>query len=129
MSLWQRLRSQARALKREAHALYFAARDPRTPWPARLVAGLVIAYALSPIDLIPDVVPVLGYLDDVILVPAGIALAIRLIPPEVLTECRERAAAAPSRPRSLAGAAVIVALWITAAALAALWLARVLGRG
>jgi uncharacterized membrane protein YkvA (DUF1232 family) len=122
MSLSERLRARARALKREVYALYLAARHPATPWYARVLAALVVAYALSPIDLIPDFVPVLGYLDDVILVPAGIALAIRLVPPAVLAECRERAAAAPARPRSALGAILIVALWLLAAGLAAWWL-------
>jgi uncharacterized membrane protein YkvA (DUF1232 family) len=126
-SFLDRLRARARALKRESHALYLAVRHPDTPWPARLVAGLVVAYALSPIDLIPDVIPVLGYLDDVILVPAGIALAIRLIPPAVLAECRERAAAAPARPRSALGAALIVMLWLAATALVVWWLAPLVG--
>lgn len=122
MTPWQQLRARARALKREGHALYLAARHPATPWLARLLAGLVVAYALSPIDLIPDFIPVLGYLDDVVLVPAGIALALRLIPPAVMAECRERAAAAPARPRSLLGAAIIVTLWLAGAGLAGWWL-------
>lgn len=120
--MWEQIRQRARALKRESHALYLAARHPDTPWPARLLAGLVVAYALSPIDLIPDVIPLLGYLDDIILVPAGIALVLRLIPPAVMDECRARAAAAPARPRSLAGAACIVVLWLIAAALVGRWL-------
>ena len=82
------LRTQAKRLKRELRALYGASRDARTPWYAKLVVGMVVAYALSPIDLIPDFIPVLGYLDDLILVPAGIKLAIRLIPAEVLAEHR-----------------------------------------
>jgi uncharacterized membrane protein YkvA (DUF1232 family) len=122
MTPWERLQAGARALKHESYALYLAARHPATPWPAKIVAALVVAYALSPIDLIPDVVPLLGYLDDLILVPAGIALVIRLIPPEVMSQCRAQAAAAPARPRSLIGAAIVVALWIAAAALTAWWL-------
>jgi len=125
-SRWARLRTWARGLKREAHALALAARHPATPWPAKLVAGLVVAYALSPIDLIPDVIPLLGYLDDLILLPIGIALAIRLIPPEVLAECRAQAAAAPARLTSRLGAALIVALWLLAAGLAAWWLWRLI---
>lgn len=81
----------ARTLKREVYALYLAYRDPRVPWYARLLAGVVVAYAFSPIDLIPDFIPVLGYLDDLLLVPLGIALVIRLIPPHVLAECRAEA--------------------------------------
>lgn len=125
--MWERIRGRARALKRESHALYLAARHPATPWYARLLAGLVVAYALSPIDLIPDVIPVLGYLDDLVLVPAGIALALRLIPPAVMAECRARAAAATSRPHSLAGAAAIIGLWLAAAGLTAWWLWGLLG--
>ncbi len=85
---WQ---EKARALKQEIYALYLAYRDPRTPLAARIVTACVVAYAFSPIDLIPDFVPVLGYLDDLILVPLGIALALRLIPPEVMSDCRARA--------------------------------------
>lgn len=112
-----RLRRWARALKRDVLALYRAARDPRVPWPAKAVAGLVAAYALSPIDLIPDFVPVLGYLDDLLIVPAGIWLAIRLVPPELLAEHRAAAEAsmAGGRPVSRAAAAVIVAIWLVAA--------------
>lgn len=114
LSLVQRLGRWARRLKRDAVALALAARDPRVPWYAKAVAACVAAYALSPIDLIPDFIPILGYLDDVILVPLGIALAIRLIPPAIFQEHRE-AAAAPgaNRPASRVGAAIIVIIWIT----------------
>ncbi len=117
-----RLERWARAVRRDVHALWFAARDPRTPWYAKGLAVAVAAYALSPIDLIPDFVPVLGYLDDAILLPLGILLAIRLVPAEVLLECRARAEAAAARPVSRAGAAAIVALWVAAAAGCAWWL-------
>jgi uncharacterized membrane protein YkvA (DUF1232 family) len=120
------LRGWAQALGRETLALYYAARDPRTPWLAKLVVGLVVAYALSPIDLIPDFVPLLGYLDDLLLLPLGIALAIRLVPAEVLAECRARAELASERPRSRAAAVAIVAVWLALAALAAWWLAELL---
>lgn len=117
----QRLKAWAKALKRDVVALWLAARDPRTPFAAKLVAGLVAAYALLPIDLIPDFIPVLGYLDDLLLVPAGIWLAVRLIPPELLRELRATAEAR-ERPRSLAGAAVVGAVWLaTGALLARLW--------
>jgi uncharacterized membrane protein YkvA (DUF1232 family) len=119
----RRLRDWARALERETLALYYAARDPRTPWIAKLVIGLVVAYALSPIDLIPDFIPVLGYLDDLLLLPLGIWLAIRLLPAGVLDQARARAAQALERPRSRAAAAVIVAIWVALALLAAWWLA------
>ena len=117
----ERLRSWAGALKRDVVALWLAARDPRTPLAAKLVAGAVAAYALSPIDLIPDFVPVLGYLDDLLIVPAGVALAIRLIPAPLMAEFRARALARLERPRSLAAAGVIVGLWVAVAALLALW--------
>ena len=84
-------KDRARALKREVHAVGIAALDPRTPWTAKLIASLVLAYALSPIDLIPDFIPVLGQLDDLLLVPLGIALVIKLIPADVLAEARARA--------------------------------------
>jgi uncharacterized membrane protein YkvA (DUF1232 family) len=113
-----RWKARGRALKRDIGALYLAYRDPRTPWHARLVALCVVAYAFSPIDLIPDFVPVLGYLDDLLLVPLGIALAVRLIPPEVMAQSRERADQAAQRPRSWIVAALIVALWLALAALA-----------
>jgi len=108
----ERLRRRAKALKAETYALYFACRDPRTPWYAKAVAAAVVAYALSPVDLIPDFVPVLGYLDDLILVPIGIALAIKLVPSEVMTQCRDRAHVASARPMSRIGAAFIVAVWL-----------------
>ena len=116
----ERLKAWARALKRDVVALWLAARDPRTPLAAKLLAGAVAAYALSPIDLIPDFVPVLGYLDDLLLLPLGIWLAVRLIPPELLTEFRDRARSS-ARPLGRAGAVGVVAIWIVAAALAG-WL-------
>jgi uncharacterized membrane protein YkvA (DUF1232 family) len=112
----------ARATKRDAHALYLAARDPRVPWYAKAIAIAVAAYALSPVDLIPDFVPVLGYLDDMIIVPAGIALVIRLIPPPIMAEHRALAAAAQDRPVSRSAAAAIVVVWVSAAG-AVMWLA------
>jgi uncharacterized membrane protein YkvA (DUF1232 family) len=119
----QALRARARGLKAETLALYLAARDPRTPWTAKLLVGLVVAYALSPVDLIPDFVPVLGYLDDLILVPLGLALAIRLIPRQVLAECRSRAAARfrDGAPVSRVAGAAIIVIWVTVAVLCAAW--------
>lgn len=104
----------ARALKQEVYALYLACRDPRVPWYARVLAGVVVAYAFSPIDLIPDPIPILGYLDDLILVPLGVALVIRLIPPAVLDECREEARRlmATGKPVSWVAAGVIIAIWL-----------------
>ncbi|VIO77792.1 YkvA family protein [Bradyrhizobium ivorense] len=110
----------ARNLKRDSYALYLASRDPRVPWYAKALAVAIAAYALSPIDLIPDFIPVFGYLDDLILVPAGIWLAIRLIPADVMTECRASASAALQRPTSRAGMIAIILLWI-AGALALAW--------
>jgi uncharacterized membrane protein YkvA (DUF1232 family) len=121
-----RWKQWARVIKRDAHALYLAARDPRVPWHAKALAIGVAAYALSPIDLIPDFIPVLGYLDDLLIVPAGIALAVRLIPPDVLAEHRERATAAANRPVSRSAAALIVAVWMLAIGLTALWALRYL---
>ena len=119
-------RRWARSVKRDVYALYLATRDPRTPWYARLLAACVVAYAVSPIDLIPDFIPVLGYLDDVIIVPLGILLALRLIPPVVMAECRARAEQdRPSgKPRSLLGGAAVVAIWLLLAALCAAWILR-----
>src|ERR1700751_2175612 len=111
----------ARLIKRDAHALYLAARDPRVPWYAKAVALAVAAYALSPIDLIPDFIPVLGFLDDLVIVPLGILLALRLIPRAIMAEHRGAAAAARALPRSRLAAVAIVLLWLLAAALLA-WL-------
>src|ERR1051325_10495104 len=102
----------AHLIKCDAHALYLAARDPRVPWYAKAIAVAVAAYALSPIDLIPDFVPVLGYLDDLVIVPAGIALVIRLIPAPIMAEHRQLASAAQAKPISRAGAVAIVVIWI-----------------
>jgi len=109
------LRAWARSLKRDAHAVWLAARDPRTPWYAKAVAIAVAAYAFSPIDLIPDFVPVLGYLDDLLFVPMGLWLALKLIPPAVLAEHRAAAEAAADRPVSRLAAILVVALWIAGA--------------
>src|SRR5688500_16742971 len=112
-----RLRDWARSLKREILALWLASRDPRTPWPAKVLALVVVGYALSPIDLIPDFIPVLGYLDDVILLPIGIWLVLRLVPPELMAELRVKAAEIAERPVNRRAAAVIVMIWVLAAAL------------
>ena len=112
----ERAKSWAREVKRDVVALYLAARDRRTPLVAKVAAAGVAAYALSPIDLIPDFIPVLGYLDDLVIVPLGIALAIRLIPPPLLAEFRLRVDERAGRPRSLAAAAIILAIWLTCAA-------------
>jgi len=124
---WKR---RARALKADTYALYLACRDSRVPWYARLLAACIVAYAFSPIDLIPDFVPVLGYLDDLILIPLGIALLLCMIPPPVMAECREqaRAALAEGRPTSWVAAAIIVAIWLLLAALGIAIVVRALAR-
>lgn len=111
-SMFEKLKTWAARLERDARALWFAYRDPRTPWYAKAVAAAVAVYAFSPIDLIPDFIPVLGYLDDLLIVPLGVALALRLVPTVVMAECRERAEREISeKPRSLAGAVVVVTIW------------------
>jgi len=105
-------------MKRDAVALYLATRDPRTPWYAKLLAGVVVAYALSPIDLIPDFIPVLGYLDDFLLVPLGLWLAVRLIPADVMQDCRSRGAELAERPISKTAAVVVVIIWLAVLAVA-----------
>lgn len=121
-----RLRNWARRIKRDSHALYLAARDARTPWYAKALALAVAAYALSPIDLIPDFIPVLGFLDDILIVPAGIWLVVKLIPPDVMAEHRATAAVAAERPVSRTAAIVIIAIWAAALGLSAWLLQRAL---
>ena len=125
----QTLRQQARALKAETLALYLAVRDTRVPWYAKLLAAGIVAYALSPIDLIPDFIPILGYLDDLILIPLGIALVLRMIPPSVMEDCRARARVELDgvRPVSRAAAAVIIGIWLASAALVAWLIYRAVG--
>lgn len=113
------LKAWARSVKRDVQALYLAARDPRVPWYAKAIAALVAAYALSPIDLIPDFIPVLGYLDDLIIVPLGILIAIRLIPPEIMAEHRATVTSTNPRATSRLAAAFIVGAWVVGAAVAA----------
>lgn len=116
-----RLRSWARGLKQSTLVVYFAARDPGTPWWVRVIALLVAAYALSPIDLIPDFIPVLGYIDDLLIVPLGVLLVLRLIPPEVRRAAKERALAVADKPTSRVTAVVIVAIWLVVAGLLGFW--------
>ena len=120
-TVWARWKARARALKLETWAVYLACRDPRTPWTARLVALCVVGYALSPIDLVPDFIPVLGYLDDLILVPLGLALALRLIPRAVLDECRERARLEmrEGKFKDWRAGALVVGTWLVLTILAA----------
>ena len=115
-ALLSTLRARARALRRDALALTLAVRDPRTPWAARALGVLVLGYAFSPIDLIPDVIPVFGLLDDLVLVPLGIAVVVRLVPPAVMADARARAASEAGRPAGRAGAAVVVLIWLALAA-------------
>jgi uncharacterized membrane protein YkvA (DUF1232 family) len=114
-------RDRVRALKRDVVAIALAVRDPRVPWYAKAVGICILAYALSPIDLIPDFIPVLGLLDDLVLVPLGLLLVVRLIPADILAEHRAAAVAVAERPVSWAGAAAITAIWALAAALLAAW--------
>ena len=117
--VFERIRRWAKALKRDIAALALAVRDPRTPLAARIVAAVVVAYALSPIDLIPDFIPVLGYLDDIILVPLGLALVLRLIPPALIAEFRAVAVQRPVSRLGWIGLAIVLAAWAGLAAL--LW--------
>ena len=121
-----RLRMWAKELKRQTLVVYFAARDPCTPWPVRLLALVIAAYALSPIDLIPDFIPILGYLDDLIIVPLGLMLVLRLIPAEVLANSKMKASEAADKPTSRAMAVVIVSIWVTAIGVVALWVWQVM---
>lgn len=114
------LKQWARALKRDVVALWLAARDPRVPWYAKAIAGAVAAYALSPIDLIPDFIPILGYLDDLIVVPLGIWLAIRLIPSDIMRDLRAEAATR-SKPRTWVGLVPVLAIWVIAVLILIRW--------
>jgi uncharacterized membrane protein YkvA (DUF1232 family) len=120
MQTWKQ---RARQLKKETYAIYIACKDPRVPWYARVFAGFVVAYAFSPIDLIPDVIPILGYLDDLVLVPLGIILVLKMIPPAVLAECREKAEAlmGEGKPISWIAAGIIVAIWLLLGILVIIW--------
>jgi uncharacterized membrane protein YkvA (DUF1232 family) len=120
------LRQRARALQAETHVLYLAARHPGTPWYAKLLVAGIVAYAFSPIDLIPDFIPVLGLLDDLLLIPLGIWLAIRLVPPAVLAECRSLVQERRQRVSRAAGA-VIVVIWLALASLGLVWAWRLWG--
>ncbi len=117
-------RQKARRLKSEVHALYLAYKDPRVPLHAKILLALVVGYALSPIDLIPDFIPVLGYLDDVILLPIGIALAIKLIPEQILDDCRQQAQSLQGKPVSNTAATVVILIWLLLAAAAVVLILR-----
>lgn len=122
LGAWQQ---QARQLKRETYALYLACRDPRVPWYAKLIAGGVVAYLFSPIDLIPDFIPVIGFLDDLIIIPLGIGLVVKLIPPQVMAECRAQAALEHARPTNWAAAILVVLVWLLLAGLGVVLVVRV----
>jgi len=119
-------KQRARQLKVETYAIYLAYKDPRTPWYARMFAACVVGYTFSPIDLIPDPIPVLGYLDDLVLVPLGVALALKMIPQTVLAECREKAQATISqgKPINWTAAGVIIAIWLFLAVVAIMLVVR-----
>ena len=127
-NMFQNWKRRAGQLKQETYAMYLALRDPRVPWYARLVAACVVGYAFSPIDLIPDFVPVLGYLDDLIIVPLGITLALKMIPADVMAECRARSQAvmAEGKPVNWVAAGIIIAIWLLLAALAIAFVVRAL---
>jgi len=125
MSINSQLQGWAKRIKRDGVTLWFAGKNPRTPWYAKALGLFVVAYALSPIDLIPDFIPVLGYVDDVLLLPILIWLAVKLLPPEVLAECRAQAdewmRGKGSKPRSRVGAILVVVTWIAIGAAAWFW--------
>ena len=126
MGISNTLRIWAKRVKRDGVTLWFAGKHPKTPWYAKALGLFVVAYALSPIDLIPDFIPVLGYVDDVLLLPGLIWLALRLLPSDVLTDCRDQADAwmqtQGAKPRSMAGAVLVVALWLALGAAVWMWL-------
>lgn len=126
----QRWKNRARTIKRDVYTLYLAYRDPRTPWYGKVFAALVVAYAFSPIDLIPDPIPILGYLDDLILVPLGVMIAVRLIPPVVMSESRAKAEEMmrSGKPVSWVGALIIGLIWVVLAILAIKLVLGVMGR-
>jgi len=130
-STTRKWRNAAAVLKGEALALYFALRHPRTPRAAKLLTAAVVAYAFSPIDFIPDFIPVFGYVDDLVLLPIGIAAALRVIPPDVMAECRAQAQRTMDRAKPViwTAAIVIVAFWVTVLVLAARALAAYFARG
>jgi uncharacterized membrane protein YkvA (DUF1232 family) len=116
-----RIKTWAHSLKRDGHAIYLASRDPRVPWYAKALAVAVAGYALSPVDLVPDFIPVIGFLDELIILPLGIRLVVWLIPGEIMAEYRAKADESAQRPTSRTGMAVIILLWI-AGALTLAWI-------
>ncbi len=130
MSILQDWKQWARALKLRTYAIYLAYQDPRTPWYARIFAACVVGYAFSPIDLIPDFIPVIGYLDDLIIVPIGIALALKMIPPQVYAESQAKAQLLmdQARPKNFVAAALIIAVWLALVALGIYGMFRLIQR-
>ncbi|MBG0786262.1 MAG: DUF1232 domain-containing protein [Anaerolineaceae bacterium] len=127
--LLEKLKEKARWMKQQAYVLFLAYKDPRTPWTAKIFAAVVVAYAFSPIDLVPDFIPVLGYLDDLILVPLGVALAMKMIPEEVLVDARSEVETAfpDGKPKNWVAGAIIVAIWVVIVALVVFWMVRWIG--
>lgn len=125
IEIWKQRAGQ---FKMETYAIYLAYKDPRVPWYAKLFAACIVGYAFSPIDLIPDFIPILGYMDDLVLVPLGVALALKMIPKNVLAECREEAqeAMGQDKPTNWAAAGAIIAIWLLLAALAVVLIVRTL---
>jgi uncharacterized membrane protein YkvA (DUF1232 family) len=126
---FEKWKAKARKLKREVYALYLVSKDRRVPWYARVVAVAVVAYAFSPIDLIPDPIPVIGYLDDLILIPLGIALVIKLIPAEVMQDCREKAALTmqAGKPKNWVAGGIIILIWVGLFAFTFYYLSGIVG--
>ena len=124
--MFEGLKNKARLLKIDVYAIYLAYKDPRVPWYARIFAVCVVGYAFSPIDLIPDPIPILGYLDDLILIPLGIALALKMIPKEVMAECREQAKVVilKGKPVNWIAAVLIIGIWIGLAILAVAFVSK-----
>ena len=119
------IKAKAKLLKRQSMVLYYAVRDPRTPLGVKLLAGAIVAYALSPIDLIPDFIPILGYLDEVILLPLAIAFALKLLPEAVLQDAQVQAEGALNRPKNYKAAVIIVLIWIALAVVLTVWLVKI----
>lgn len=129
MNTIERWKKQVKHLKMETYAVYLAYKDPRVPWYARILIAFVVAHTFSPIDLIPGFIPILGYLDDLVIAPLGIALALKMIPQDVLAECRERAQASigQDKPTNWSAAAVIISVWLLAAAFVVAIILRAIG--
>jgi len=127
MSTIERWKKRTLRLKTETYAIYLAYRDPRVPWYAKILIAFVVVHTLSPIDLIPDFIPILGYLDDLVIAPLGVALALKMIPQEVMVQCREEAqeTVGQDKPTNWVAAAVIIAIWILIAALIVALLLRI----